>query len=527
MKKILQILDIEGWAIDTLAKAIVEHNPHLEWRRAFLHPKDLEQNKIDLTQIKADIEWADIIDAQYWRTISQLIDLIPELKNKKIILTHHNEKNLLSYEWPDNIIHVAKTKYSEKVLKEKYQKDKVLYIPNSYDHRKFLYNEDYPPAEKAVGYVGRIAPWKGLKEVARACYELKTPLYIMGRHDKMSYFEEIPKEHRENIRWDYFNCEDKDRADFFKNITVYVGNSGSGREVGTLGFIEALASGVPVVTTPSGLAADIGVDDENMLLVDYDDYDQLKESIGRVLDSVTIQQKLRKAGWETIRNFNDYRMAIEYRKLFNSIMYSALVSVIIPATKDRAEQVSEILKALEKQTYKSLEAVIAWDEELPFEATLNISPTFPVKHVVTNRKGYNLAMARNLAVIEADGEYLMFCDSRMLPHEDSVAVFFNKFQDAPEEKVWLFGEKGGNKTNFVENFSFVKRSDFIRGGMCNERITGYGGMSQELRARYAAQGFSFGYVKEAKAEPMIGSKIQGERKQQLINMKNLLYKLGY
>ncbi len=532
MKKILQVLDIEGWAIDTLARAVADYNPQYEWKRVFLHPKDLEQNKLDLEPVRQAILWADVIDAQYWRTISQLLDRLPELKDKKIVLTHHNEKNLLSYEWPENITHIAKTKFSENELETKYPSHKIHYIANSFDHKKFSWNENYPPAEPMVGYVGRIAPWKGLKDVAKACYEIKVPLMIMGKHDKMSYWNEIPKEHQDNIRWDFFNCEDKDRADFYKEITVYVGNSGSGREVGTLGFIEALASGVPVVTTPSGLAKDIAEHEENMLVVDYDDYDQLKDSIKQVLESQALQQKLRKGGWETIRNYNDYRMAMEYRKVFNKLMFGGdLVSVIIPSTKERAEYIKRILLALESQSYDSIEAVIAWDgtKTRAEEAQLmnEVSAKFPVKHVFTRQSGYNLAMARNMAVVEADGKYLMFCDSRMLPASNAVEVFIQKLKEAPDEKSWLFGEKGGNKVNFVENFSFIEREKFIKAGMCLERITGYGAMSQELRMRFASQGFSFGYVKDAIAEPMVGSKQNTERRQQLIGSKNLLYKLGY
>jgi len=425
-------------------------------------------------------------------------------------------------------LHIAKTNYSFNILNEAYP-DKVVYIPNSYDPDIFKYNDNFPPQDRAVGYVGRIVPWKGLKDVAKACFDLKYKLMIMGKMDKPSYWAEIPEAHRENIDHSFFNCEDKDRPEFYKNITVYVGNSGPKHEVGTLGFIEAMACGVPIVTTPSGLAEDIGVDDENMLITGYDDCDELKENLQRLMESPALQVRLRAKAWETIRNFNDERMAWEYRKAYDRLLHgqNALVSVIIPATYDRKQNVLDILKGLSDQTYKHFEAVVVWDEQ--FAETTDILETsqytFPVKQKITFREGYNLAMARNMGVIEADGKYLMFCDSRMKPRPESIKVFLDHILDA-QKKVWLFGDKGGHKKNFVENFSFIERSEFIKAGMCNERISRYGGMSQELRERFSAQGFDLKYVPEALADQLSKSGMDNRKRDDIIKMKNLIYKLG-
>lgn len=525
-KKILIIVDTWDWAIGTLAKAIVRYNGHYHWRLLALPPRNMEAGHFNMEEVKRAIDWADIVDIQYWRTCSLLAEMVPELKSKVVVLTHHNEKNLLSEDWSYVTKIVAKTKYSQEVLEKKYS-GKVEYIPNSYDPNEFPYNDDYSPKEKIVGYVGRITPWKGLKEVAKACRELGYKLMIMGKHDKMDYWNSIPEEDRDVIDWSYFNCDNADKLNFYKDITIYVGNSGSCHEVGTLGFIEALAVGVPVVTSPSGLVADIGKDGENMLIFDYGNYDQMKEKMQELMENPGLQMKLRSEGWNTIKNYNDEKMAWGYRNLYNDLLCTeSLVSVIIPATFEREENVVNIIKAFENSTYKDIELVISWDHHMQEKVKQHYkvritSNMFPVKHVFTDRDGYNLAMSRNLAVIEADGEYLMFCDSRMEPQPDSI----RKFLEKTGEKVWVFGEKGGIKKHFVENFSFVSRQDFINAGMCNERINEYGGMSQELRERFATQGFKFEYQPEAIAKQLCKSSMR-EKRSSIIRMKNLLYKLG-
>lgn len=527
MKKILQIVDVPDWAIGSLSKAIITYNPRFEWKQIAVHPKDLEQGNVDLAPIREAIVWADVIDAQYWRTLSQLLEQVPELRQKKIVLTHHNEKNLLSYDWKDVTMHIGKTEKSMKILSEKYP-GKVTYIPNSFDHKFFAYNEEYPPKEKFIGYVGRVVPWKGLKEIARAAFELGYRIKFMGKMDKPSYFEEIPLEHRENIDFEFFDCEDSQRVDYYRSLSCYVGNSNDGREVGTLGFIEAMACGVPVVTTPAGLAADIIKDGENAVLVPFENYEALKAGIKKVMEDAEFAKKIREAGWQTIKNYNDEIMALRYSRMFNKVMGGdkELVSVIIPATNDRREQVERILQALSNSSYKHIEALVIWDEISP-SGQMRLDRDlldYPLTELCTGAEGYNLAMARNLGTIWAQGHYLMFCDSRMCPEPEAINEFVSKIGQHPENPVWVFGEKGGNKKTFVENFSMIRRRDLIEAGMFNERVNAYGGMSQELRGRFSAQGFNFIYCPSALAKPLVKSGLSG-RRADVINMKNLLHKL--
>ena len=525
MIKILQIVDTDAWAINKLCAPVIEYNAHFDWKKRFIHPKALERGEVDLEPIRKDIEWCDMIDANYWRTLSQLAEMIPEIKDKKILLTHHNEKNVASENW-DYVDHfIGATKNNEQKLIELYGESKVTYILNSFNHKEFEYNDDYPPKEPMVGYVGRIVPWKGLKQIVKVCHELGYKLLLMGKMDKRAYFEEIPEEQKKVIDWSFFECEDNERKDYYKNITCYLGYSGSGRETGPLGLIEAMACGVPVITTPSGIANDICEDMVNSLVLDFDDYDGLKHQLKNLMESQSLQNRLRVAGWNTVKNLNEEVRALRMRKVFNKMLYGDdLVSIIIPATFERMGRVEAILNSLKEQTYKNFEVILVWDEHMIGNASIHINYDFAIKQICTGRdEGYNLAMARNMGVIESDGKYIMFLDSRLKPNNDAIQAFVSNIKGL--DKVWLFGNKGFKKQTFVENFSFILREEFIAAGMMNERITGYGGMSQELRERFLAQGFELKYCDDVKAEELMTARKNVERRNQIINMKNLLFKM--
>lgn len=527
--KILQIIDSPDWAIGHLSEEIRKYNPHFEWKVLFVHPKHVAEH---IYEVKDEIEWADVIDFQYWNTARQLLELLPELKQKKLVLTHHNEKDLLSADWTDIDYHVVETNKSFHTLNDKYP-GKVGLIPLAINLKEFEFKEK-PKLEvasvlKTVGYVGRIVPWKGLKEIAQACFELGYRLLLMGKFDKPEYWNSIPPQHQANIEMKYMNCLDHERKNFYNEIDLYVGYSGPGRETGPLGLMESMARGVPVLTTPCGIAADICQDHVNAVLTPFDDYEQLKDNMQSILEDEEEMDRLRKAAWNTIKNYTHERRAWEYAKVYHSV-YSddPLVSVIIPTTPEKADNLTQILHALRESDYKNIEVVLVCDQASTFTQKGDSVYSFPTKVLATGViGGYNLARARNIGAIEAHGKYLLFCDNRMKPLPQSIQAFVMTIRGLEKDKkYWLFGNKGTGKKTFVENFSFIDRSQFIKAGMFNERIDQYGGMSQEVRERFLSQGFEAKFVETAMAEQISGSHMTLERRSDIVDSKIKLWKMG-
>lgn len=503
--KVLIIGDVPDWAIGKLTKSIVRHNGKcFQILEHYVHPKHVSEHVEETRSAVAKYN-PDVIHFQYWNTARQLLEQIPELRKYNSILTHHNQKDLLSADWKALGInqHVVHTEYSKKTL-EAAGYSNIKIIRHGLDFSKFPFAEQQTGS--FVGYAGRVVPWKGLKEIAEVCEELDVPLAMMGKIDKPDYWASIRESARERMDMNFVSCEDDERIDFYRSLAIYVGNSGDGREEGTLPYLEAMAAGVPVITTPSGEAADFAEDGRNALVVPFGDRDALKTAIKRLWDDKELADTLRRNAWNTVKNLDERVMAWEYGKLYYATAYPGkpLVSVIIPFTKDRAEQVDKIIEALSVQTYSPIEAIPILDDE----------------------DGYNLAKVRNIAAINAYGEFLLFCDSRFIPNPDAVEIFVKKlWMDHPNDYAWLFGDKGGHKENFVENFSFIRRKDYIEGGMSCERVNQYGGMSQELRERFGRQGCKFIYIPEAVASTIHGTHHNPERRAGIIDMKVMLHKM--
>ena len=527
--KVLFVPDVLNWAIGHLVQAKVKHLGQFDCKIVPVHPRDAKVQAESFMDTVRDFE-PDIIIYEYFRSAEQLINAQPDLKQYKSILVHHNQRDkaLFHADWNELKIDTIVThsnKCREKLNAKGYFN--VETINHGIDLDFFEYS-DKEPEEMVVGYVGRILPWKGLKEIAEVCGELGYPVEVMGKHDRPEYWESIPKD---NLRYTFFDCKDDERAEAYYNMTIYVGNSEDNYEEGTMPFLEALACGTPVVTTANGVANDIIQDEHNALLIPFKDKAKLKDAIKRLMEDADLRKKLRKQGWNTVKNMTEKKMAWEYGKLIHSIVHKeGLVSVVIPSTFDRLGEVNKILKALENQTYnrKAIEAIVVWDEvvdlkdvKLPKLDPVNIT----VRTMVTNQKGYNLAMARNIGAIEANGEYLMFCDSRLEPDMDSILIFVQAFDNLGGGKFWLFGDKGAKKASFVENFSFLKREVFFQFGMMPERVNRYGGLSQEIRTRFIKQGGQLSYVEQAKAKELKKSGMSPQKRKDIIESKFQLLKM--
>lgn len=526
--KIIQVID-SPWAIGALAKVIEEKNSHLEIKTMTVHPKELRQNPqhfIDMLKFAIEEEKPDIVHFHYWDVANTLRPHIPE--GIKVMLTHHNQKNLLTHDWTSFDMLVVHTKKAlETLTRAGYSK--VAVIQHGIDIERFQFKEEYDDSAKLLGYVGRIVPWKGLYEILESAKNLETEVIMMGKIDKADYWNKcLAFSDQMNI---CFNTPKERQVEVYHEMTVYIGNSDDNIEEGPLGLLEAMACGIPVITTPSGEGKDIIEDRKNGLLVPFNDQQALENKI-KDFFSMPLHEKnkMRENAWNTVKNMTEDRMAYQYQKLYWKVKGGKdLVSVIIP-TCNRMESIKRVIDAYAKQTYENIEIIICDDgsSDDTVDAVQEASKApgaRPMVYTNTNNPGYGLAQARNQGIFEASGHYLVFSDDRMCPEPDAVERLVATLSGIKQQAV-VWGQKDPSSgRSFIENFFAIRKKDMVSFGMFNERGNEYGFQSQEVRERLFRQGFTLVYEPLAKATPLFGTR-RGKRRYEIARSKFRLYKLN-
>lgn len=524
--RILIVQDFAGWAIGQLSDVIVRHNVHHEIKTLSIHPRELRQTPEvwrDIFKYEVERYKPDLIHFQYWGLVKEL----EGITDVPMILTHHNQKNLLSEDWSKMKKLIVHTQKAKKTLNDGGY-DNVEVIQHGIDIEKFEFLDEYDPENKIIGYVGRIVPWKGLVEILKSAKELATKVIMMGRIDKGSYWKLCqPYVGQMDIR---FNTPDEEQVKVYHEMGVYVGNSIDGIEEGTLPLLEAMACGIPVITTPSGEAKDIIKHGKNGLLCEFEDRQSLKSTLDLFFE-MTPEEKntMREEAWQTVKNMSEQVMARKYEKVYYSVVYEKnLVSVIIP-TYNRDKTITKVLDGYAQQTYKPIELIVVDDNSndktfATIEAWKMKNKDIPLKYINTLYAGYGLGQARNHGIFRAGGNYLIFNDDRFVPLPTAVKVFISRLS-AIKELSAVWGDKGAGKRDFIENFFAVRKKHIVQAGMFNERINEYGGQSQEVRERLRNQGFNLQYEPAAISTAVFGTHNRANKRYEVFRSKLKLWEL--
>lgn len=539
MLKIVCVVDKTGTALDRLAKGVAKYHENIDYIVVDVHPKRPDPQQLsDFEQAAID---ADIIDWQYYRTAELLRGMYPWLATKKQILTHNNPYSIEEQDWNGYDINVGNNLYIEKRLTTITEKP-VEYIPLCADtdfwdfNQDWLYNEkvnsnnkyefqDEAPRPTVIMVANRIEGKKGILPVAIACADLDIHFILVGNISDGNYFQSImatgPVEFHENIT-------DEALRKLYYKATIHVCNSQDNFESGTLPILEAMLCGVPVLTRNVGHVPDLD-NGENMVILDGvpEDVQGVQDKLLAMIGDKRGLLDLRDRGWQTAKTRSFERRAYMYQKLYRKVLSDETsVSIVLPIY-DKPETITKCINALADQTHKNIEIIVADDNPITNAALIIDLAHYinvPIRYIYTARQldDYGLARARNEATIEATGDVIIYADQRMILEPTAISEFLKYLKP----RTWLYGNKGGGKKEFVENFSCIYRSDIINAGLFNERMTAYGGMSQEVRSRIRNQGLKTEYIESAKAIPTGKSSNRNRKKQDIIKMKNRLWKMG-
>ena len=518
MFKVVCVVDKEGTALDRLAKGVAKYHTNIEYVVLDVHPKRPSEEQVRRFEMEA--KTADIIDWQYFRTAEMLRHLFPWLKEKKQILTHNNPYSIHESDWNTYDMNVGNNETIHKDLKEITQAP-LEYVPITVDTDFWQYNPNWEKNGRILMVANRIESKKGILPVAIAAAEIDAKFVLVGNISDLDYMESIMQ--TGNVEF-HENISDEKLRELYYGASILVCNSVDNFESGTMPILEAMLCGTPVVTRSVGHVPDL-YNKKNMKLLnsDPDNVPYIRDTLQKLLFDTKQLEEMRRNAWDTARVRNFERRAYAYQKLYRKLQSpQRSVSIVMPIC-DKPDITRKSFEAICKQTYDNIELIICDDSPEPQRELINDLArfvSFPVRYMYTYKDDYGLGRARNLGIIEATGEIIVFCDQRMAM--DRLAV--EELVKQVKPSVWVFGDKDG-KTTFVENFSAVLRSDIIKAGMFNERVDRYGGMSQEIRSRINRQGMTNQLVLSAKANPIGKSRNKWTKMNDIIKVKNMLWKV--
>lgn len=515
MANILITPDCKDWAIAALTDSIIKHAKRFNFFNVAIHPRGIFEGVKEIKELLRSGIKFDLWHAQYWHSAKQALDVVSELKDVKKILSHHNHYALEKDNWNEFDALTAATNWAVDKLKSKHKK--VIKIPYGIDLDEYSFlGDEYAKDAKTIGYIGRVIEHKNLDKICEAAKRNNYKVIGCGYIDKPDYWEKCKSYLNEGVlefngSWGRQGMMPQNfETEIYRQMSVFVMYSTGEVETGTLPLLEAMSRGIPVMATAQGMARDLIEDGTNGLIFNDENFE---EKLKVLMTDAELREKIRWNAWQTIKGFSEANMAREYEKAYYEILWPGkkIVSVIIP-TFNRAENLVEVLLSIEKQNYEAKEIIVCDDgsdddtEKIVMEAKKRF--TTNILYLKTGEKWeYGLAKARNCGAIEALGELLVFLDDRLALEKSDC---LEKILTNCKERTWHWGGKiaKGNlseKQTFVENFSWIRREDFINSGMFCERINLYGGMSQEIRERCKRQSFNFELIKGINAIALLDS----------------------
>lgn len=530
--KVVAVTDKVDTAIDRLARGMSRYHVNLDYVVCDVHPKKPSPEQLHAFEEAA--RNADIIDWQYFRTAELLRTRYPWLSEKKQILMHHNPYSITESDWNNYDMVVANNKTIYKNLGE-ITSAPLEYIGNTVDTDFWTYNVDWEPGQRVLMVANRIEGKKGILPLAIACGDAGLHLDLVGAVSNPQYLYDILQTGAVTF---HERISDSALRDLYHKATIYAFNSVDNYESSGQPLLEAMITGVPVLTRRIGIVPELD-NGENMVIHEGDpeDVPALTNLLTDMVNDKKALGELRDKAWQTAKTRAHERRAYLFQRLYRQVLHGIQrpVTVVVPIY-DKQEVIRKCLDAVARQTYKNIELIVPDDSlggrnrKLVEEFAQYVS--FPVRYMNTSHwtidaahpdghEDYGLARARNMATIEATGEIMVYCDQRQTMEPDCVEEFVANVKP----RYWLSGNKGANKQTFIENLSCLYRRDMLRFGGFSERGEWYGYQSQYCREVAKAQALKTEYCETARAIPVGKSSNRNRKREEIILSKNQLFKM--
>lgn len=321
--KILQVADRPGWAIDRLSKPLSELYPEVDMSYFSVSAhRYLDSGYSDWkTSTQFTQELAEQYDVIHFHRVKACLFDFNKMRAKKVI-TVHTERH---EDWEDKRLMdfdliIAPTKHAMehclKVIPE--LKDKIVHIPHGIDTKKYIHIPERKPQKGEIGYVGRVVKWKRFSSAQKGANLTGLKLIACG-------YIESGKDYniynlREDVDFEYHPFLNEPlMTEFYHRMNLFLSLSISHVEAGPLPTLEAMACGVPVISTKVGWAKDYCTHNKNIVFIEQDvaeDPIRLSKIIKEVYEDETYKEQISQGALELIKDFSIEKYAEKLMKLY-------------------------------------------------------------------------------------------------------------------------------------------------------------------------------------------------------------------
>ncbi len=196
-----------------------------------------------------------------------------------------------------------------------FQSPERILVKANYVQASFFMPHEYPQKARKLLFCGQWLITKGTRYLIEAFKQLAAEepgleLHLAGTLSSSNeVLKDFPAELHSRITV-YSKVQPEDMSEIYKNADIFIFPSLS--EGFAFAIIEAMAAGVPIISTATGIAAEIIKDGETGLMIPKRDSAAIRSAVKRILHDSRIRTEFGSRCAETARRFEEGKIMTEW-----------------------------------------------------------------------------------------------------------------------------------------------------------------------------------------------------------------------